>query len=1167
MRDRYYRLSALFLFLTILLSIVVLPARSHAEESEDERIARLNREIAEKGSSWIAGRTWPGSLSAEERKQLLGLLPAPVPAGLTPKLSLTAGPAGSADVPPVFDWRALNGTTPVTNQSGCGSCWAFAAVAQLESYARIYDSRLLDLSEQAVIDCNPHGADCGGGWIQSAYYVFNDYGAVAEACIPYTASDGHPCTQTSCEPLAKIGPTYSEVPLTVSNIKQAIYDYGPVTTSFHVHTSFYQYTGGCWDTDYDYTPNHAMLIVGWDDGQCGGQGAWIVKNSWGRDWGEDGYAYIRYGACGIGEGAVYVPDYIPSTVFVNVAAPNGGEELEVGEEFEITWVISRQTPDSISVLASLNSGASFDSTIISGLDSLATSYLWTIPDWPVRTMRIKVVAYYDGDIGGYDTSEDDFRIIGKPYVYVSPAGGNVYPYTLPQWAALDIQDAVDAAWDGDSILVAAATYYQPVMVESAILLLGGWDAEFSFRDPSMNLTTIQSLGSVVSFMNVTGFCGIDGFTLTGGTGKSAQLPENGIYGGGIFGYNASPSITNNMITNCGYTNASQFSGGGGVACYNGAATITGNTIIGCIAQSGGGIYLYEASAEITGNTISGAYPFPDFNGTKNGGGIYALHSDIVLSGNVIEDCSGYAHGGGIFAMFGSVSLDGDTISSNACILNGGGICTERADLTVSGAFVSGNSAGSMGGGIYHRRAAIDIDNTILALNESSLIGGGLYADSVWGGIDQSTFDRNSSLYGGGNVMLGMMEPLTVKNNLFTYGSGHGFQASSLTNIDMRYNNAFGNLPEDWFLVTPDGTNVSSDPHYADTAAFDYHLGAHSGAIDRGDPDGPGDPDGSRADQGAHGGPEAEFAAPAFVTDLFASVIDIDTYRLSWTGLPPGEADLYLIYGSPMPDFVPGDTILFFSVPASETTFDFDDSIYDCMYFRMAAVNAAGYSGGWSNLTGDCTAGDEIDPVVQIVHPNGTQRFYVGHTLAIQWIATDNDAVDSVSIWLSVNAGADYSLLFSNEPNDSLCEWEIPMMDANSCVVKVVAYDPSLNTGEGISAGYFSIKDQTAVGDDEEEEDETPVYVTALEQNYPNPFNGATNIAYTLAEAGIVDLRIYDTTGRLIRTLESAAARPSGRHVTEWNGRDNTGRAVTSGIYFARIRTGKFMDTRKMVYLR
>ncbi len=405
MRDRFRILPALLLSAVLLASILAFSAPSSAEETQAERVARLNREIAESGDTWTAGMTWPGSLSAEEKKNLLGLLPAQAPAGLAPRLSLPAAPAGSADLPVSFDWRALNGTTPITNQGSCGSCWAFAAVAQLESFARIYDSRLLDLSEQAVIDCNPHGADCSGGWVESAYYVFWDYGAVAEACMPYTESDGHTCRQDLCEPQARIGPEYYDVPRTVDAVKQAIFDYGPVTSSFYVHNNFYDYTGGCWSYDDASQPNHAMLIVGWNDNLCGGQGAWIVKNSWGLSWGDNGYAYIAYGACGIGEGSVYVPDYIPARIFVNVTSPNGGEELDVGEEFEITWATSRQTPDSISVFASLNSGASFDSTIVTGLDSLATSYMWTVPEWPVRTMRIKVVAYSEGEVGGSDASE------------------------------------------------------------------------------------------------------------------------------------------------------------------------------------------------------------------------------------------------------------------------------------------------------------------------------------------------------------------------------------------------------------------------------------------------------------------------------------------------------------------------------------------------------------------------------------------------------------------------------------------------------------------------------------------------------------------------------------------------------------------------------------------
>ena len=133
-------------------------------------------------------------------------------------------------------------------------------------------------------------------------------------------------------------------------------------------------------------------------------------------------------------------------------------------------------------------------------------------------------------------------------------------------------------------------------------------------------------------------------------------------------------------------------------------------------------------------------------------------------------------------------------------------------------------------------------------------------------------------------------------------------------------------------------------------------------------------------------------------------------------------------------------------------------------------------------------------------------------------------------------------------------------------ISVVAWDPALNAGEDESDAFFSLKDQTGI-EDEEDEPRTPARVTALEQNWPNPFNGVTTISFTIGEPCAVDLRIYDTAGRLIRTIETGAARGSGRHAVVWDGRDNDGRPVASGVYFTRFSAGKHRETRKMVYLR
>jgi hypothetical protein len=90
--------------------------------------------------------------------------------------------------------------------------------------------------------------------------------------------------------------------------------------------------------------------------------------------------------------------------------------------------------------------------------------------------------------------------------------------------------------------------------------------------------------------------------------------------------------------------------------------------------------------------------------------------------------------------------------------------------------------------------------------------------------------------------------------------------------------------------------------------------------------------------------------------------------------------------------------------------------------------------------------------------------------------------------------------------------------------------------------------------------------TALHQNYPNPFNPATIIRYELAKAGRVELRIYDVTGALVRVLENRKREP-GRYEVGWNGQNERGGFVSSGVYFYRLKTDGFSKTRKMLLLK
>jgi hypothetical protein len=193
-----------------------------------------------------------------------------------------------------FDWREMGGVTPVKSQGNCGSCWDFAATAAFESAILIKDGIEWDLSEQQVLSCNWGGSSCSGGWMDDAYDLFMIYGAVEESCMPYEADDTVPCYQDECEVVVTLQGV-EDIANNVSAIKNALLD-GPVSTTFMVYGDFHW---NCYWHEDTGDLNHAVEIVGWDDDICDG-GGWIVKNSWGEGWGDDGYFYMPYGSCGIG---------------------------------------------------------------------------------------------------------------------------------------------------------------------------------------------------------------------------------------------------------------------------------------------------------------------------------------------------------------------------------------------------------------------------------------------------------------------------------------------------------------------------------------------------------------------------------------------------------------------------------------------------------------------------------------------------------------------------------------------------------------------------------------------------------------------------------------------------------------------------------------------------
>lgn len=212
-----------------------------------------------------------------------------------------------------WDWRHWNCVTAVRNQASCGSCWAFGAIGAFEGLIYINDRFGPDLSEQWLVSCTDAGT-CDGGQHSSALQYMEaggptdpcgDNGAVWESEFPYVGWDA-PCGCPYGHPYHLFNSGYVSGSVwtqpTVAQIKQALLDYGPIVCLVYVDDAFQAYTDGVFNACADETTNHCVLLVGWDDGD----GAWYMKNSWGENWGEDGYMRIAYDCSRIGYYAMFL---------------------------------------------------------------------------------------------------------------------------------------------------------------------------------------------------------------------------------------------------------------------------------------------------------------------------------------------------------------------------------------------------------------------------------------------------------------------------------------------------------------------------------------------------------------------------------------------------------------------------------------------------------------------------------------------------------------------------------------------------------------------------------------------------------------------------------------------------------------------------------------------
>ncbi|XP_058863684.1 cathepsin S-like [Acipenser ruthenus] len=212
--------------------------------------------------------------------------------------------SSGATVPDAIDWRDKGCVTEVKHQGACGSCWAFSAAGALEGQLKLKTGQLVSLSPQNLVDCSSKYGNlgCNGGYITEAFqYVIDNQGIDSDSSYPYTARDD----QCHYNPATKAASCSKYVQLPEGNeeaLKEAVGTVGPVSVAIDAtRPQFILYRSGVYnDPSCTQKINHAVLTVGY--GTLDGQDFWLVKNSWGTNFGDQGFIRMsrnKNNQCGI----------------------------------------------------------------------------------------------------------------------------------------------------------------------------------------------------------------------------------------------------------------------------------------------------------------------------------------------------------------------------------------------------------------------------------------------------------------------------------------------------------------------------------------------------------------------------------------------------------------------------------------------------------------------------------------------------------------------------------------------------------------------------------------------------------------------------------------------------------------------------------------------------
>ena len=214
--------------------------------------------------------------------------------------------------PSSYDWRDHNAVSPVKDQGSCGSCWAFAAIGNLEGLYAIEKGVIKTFSEQMLVDCDTSDSGCNGGLMEYTFtWLKKNGGIMFDSDYPYKGlkqtckSDKSKFADMTIIGYKKLGSSSSTWScVDEDEVKEFLYETGPLAIALNADP-LQTYSSGILDVSSTKCPssgiNHAVLLVGYGTDSSSQKDYWIIKNSWGRSWGESGYFRIRRGngTCGV----------------------------------------------------------------------------------------------------------------------------------------------------------------------------------------------------------------------------------------------------------------------------------------------------------------------------------------------------------------------------------------------------------------------------------------------------------------------------------------------------------------------------------------------------------------------------------------------------------------------------------------------------------------------------------------------------------------------------------------------------------------------------------------------------------------------------------------------------------------------------------------------------